>query len=93
MLLELLLVIMAVVDQVRRRRKTRGLDQRRRRRRTRRGRGQRRRRRRRKVREVGRQEVPPAALDQTQTDLMLSLYPKCIFLILEWFRVANTQFL
>merc|ERR1712172_316215 len=64
-LLELLLVIMAVavVDRARRRRrrKTRGQDQRRRRRRTR-GRAQKRRRRRRKVREAGRQEVPPAVL-------------------------------
>merc|ERR1711971_327537 len=82
--LELLLVIMvAVLDRARRRRrrKIRDLDQRRRRRRTRRGRGQRKKRR--KVREAGRQEVPPAVLDLTQTDLAFSLYSKCVFHKLE----------
>merc|ERR1711990_569711 len=71
-LLELLLVIM--VDPARRRRrKTRDLDQRRRRKRIKRGLGQGRRRRRRR-REAGLdQEAPPAALDQTPTDLTLSV--------------------
>merc|ERR1711971_258605 len=75
-LLELLLVIMAVavVDRARRRR-----------RRKRRGRAQKRRRRRRKVREAGRQEVPPAVLDLTQTDLAFILYSKCVFHKLERF--------
>merc|ERR1712210_426573 len=68
-LLELLLVTM--VDPARRRRrKTRGLDQRRRRKRTKSGLGQGRRRRR---REAGlSQEARPAALDPTPTDLTLS---------------------
>merc|ERR1711971_631065 len=74
-LLELLLVIMAVAV----------VDRARRRRRKRRGRDQKRRRRRRKVREAGRQEVPPAVLDLTQTDLAFILYSKCVFHKLERF--------